>query len=104
MLLQESNINPEEYAEGTLVLLETITRWRPRIVCFVGFGIWTKFETCLIEGGHVPRLHKSNGSKKSVANAEKTKTAFAMLPYKVVHPEKTVGTRNDSNTHSGVFS
>jgi hypothetical protein len=103
-LWQDSDIKAEEYAEGSLILLDTITRWRPRIVCFVGIGIWTKFESYLIEGGHVPRPRKSIGSKKSVSDSEKSKTAFAMLPYKVVHAEKMVTVGNDTNIHSGAFS
>ena len=90
--------------EGSLILLETIARWRPRIVCFVGFGIWTKFESYLVERGHVPRPRKPMDSKKSVSNEEKMKTAFAMLPYKIVHTETTVAVGNNVNIHSGAFS
>ncbi|KAF9515095.1 hypothetical protein BS47DRAFT_1328366 [Hydnum rufescens UP504] len=96
---EESNITAGEYAEGSLVLLEVITRWRPRIVCFVGFGIWSKFETCLIEGGNVPRPRKLTGRDKSVGNGPKGTTAFAMLPYKVVHPYNSDAPRSDSSLH-----
>lgn len=41
--LTAAEITPEEYREGRVILKEKISRYRPKVVCFVGKGVYEQY-------------------------------------------------------------
>lgn len=75
--IEQSELSKVEQAAGVSTLLEKITKFAPRIVCFVGLGIAdiVKAEVAL---------------PKRVGNRAKYKAEVGLQPYKVVHSQ-TIG-------------
>ncbi|KAH9943535.1 uracil-DNA glycosylase-like protein [Amylocystis lapponica] len=104
---QETELAASEFAAGVPALLQKIARFRPRIVCFVGKGIWEAFERALPKGARAgtspppsSALAPSAGSSTDKATlvrspvgrrrAAKLQFKFDVQPYKVMHPEGAV--------------
>lgn len=89
---EEAELAPSEFAAGVPILLQKIARFRPRIVCFVGKGIWTAFERALplemSQGDISPssRATPLQGGSRKGRRAQKEAFKYDLQPYKVVHP------------------
>lgn len=70
-----------EFRESTPALLERIAKYRPRIACFVGMGMYAEAEKIFDEKAK----HTSPNAKV------KREIAPGLRPYKLVYPEKDAG-------------
>ncbi|TFK49244.1 DNA glycosylase, partial [Heliocybe sulcata] len=67
--MEQAELSAAEMAASVPSLLDKIRKWQPRVVCFVGRGIWL-----------------CSTKKKGV---EKSKDeGYCLQPYKVIHPEQ----------------
>ena len=80
---QASEIPAAEFTAAVPELLGKIAQHRPRVVCFVGKGIWDSFARAA-----VPRVRKS---KKDAP--PKSPFVYDLQPYKVVHAEGALSRR-----------
>jgi TDG/mug DNA glycosylase family protein len=77
---QEAELSPTEMAAGVPAFLAKVARYRPRIVCFVGIGIWRVVEKALVKLATYPENIAPPGSTRT----RKEITGFQ--PYKLVFP------------------
>lgn len=73
--------------ESVPSFLAKVARYRPRIVCFVGMGIWRIVEKVIVKtaslGEHSPQVQ---GRSPSKGKSKKSNTSSVGLqPYKLVH-------------------
>ncbi|KAI0076151.1 DNA glycosylase [Panus rudis PR-1116 ss-1] len=108
---EQAELSNQDMVSGVPVLLSKIARFKPRVVCFVGKGIWTVFhkeasKRVDVSSSHVssesssasttptdPSVEEDNkpakSAKKSKAKSAKTQHVifdWGLQPCKVVHP------------------
>ena len=87
-----------EQAAGVSTLLEKITKFGPRIVCFVGLGIAdiVKSELALVRSAWkcLAGVLNIKIQPKRAGNSAKSKAEVGLQPYKVVHSQ-TIGSTTD---------
>ncbi|OCH86011.1 DNA glycosylase [Obba rivulosa] len=71
---QEAELANSEFAGGVPVLLQKIARYRPRVVCFIGKGIWAEFQPTTM--------------RRKVTKTRAPDFAYGIQPYKIVHRVK----------------
>ncbi|OBZ71815.1 G/T mismatch-specific thymine DNA glycosylase [Grifola frondosa] len=100
---EQAEIHPSDFTAGVPVLLRKIARFHPRIVCFVGKGIWESFRRAIIpsvipaeidkdetERDINPRPSSSKGKQRALkSKGGKSATVpfeWDIQPFKFVHP------------------
>lgn len=76
----------DELAAGAQILLSLLLKERPRIVCFVGMGIWKELMKYMVASKAVPPKSQSasfSGDKKN--GGGRLLPENALMPYKLVH-------------------
>ncbi|KAF8318692.1 DNA glycosylase [Clavulina sp. PMI_390] len=82
----ESDLSSEEHAEGAEILLKLLQARRPRIVCFVGMGLWKAFFNCLKTTGAVaPNAPVMPVPPSGPKRGSTLQPENAVMPYKIVH-------------------
>lgn len=85
-------MRPDEHASGAQVLIALLRSRRPRIVCFVGMGIWKAFFGYLVSSKSVPAGSHTTSSKSLLGGAKKGAGRLlpenALMSYKLVHTFK----------------
>jgi len=92
-------------------LLQKVKKYRPRIVCFVGKGIWVIVEkgllvTCNVSDGS-PNSPVNRSPSKSPKKSPRSKSAkakndgYGLQPYKIVHAVNGQG--STSNVRETLF-
>ena len=88
-----------------------VARYRPRIVCFVGMGIWRVVEKSIAktsplgEGGREVRI--SSPSKDKSKKSVDAKLNVGLQPYKLVHdiePSNELGTLSSDQEFRWYFN
>jgi TDG/mug DNA glycosylase family protein len=77
--IEQSELSKAEQVSGVSTLLNKISKFHPRIVCFVGLGIADIVKSDL----SLPKRGK---------NAAKAKAEVGLQPYKAVHPRTIAST------------
>lgn len=88
---KEGDLHTEEHGVGADILIRKLQDRRPRIVCFVGMGIWKAFFQYLVAYDFVPRGEIGNRRKGTSYSP-----ADALMPYKLVHPQQNHGDAPDA--------
>ncbi|KAF7983269.1 hypothetical protein HWV62_22906 [Athelia sp. TMB] len=89
---EAAELSPAEMTKGVPTLLAKIAEYRPRVVCFVGVGIWKKFESVIKKTAvqatddGVPGPDPVDGKRKKANSAG----GIGLQPYILHHPVKTV--------------
>jgi TDG/mug DNA glycosylase family protein len=93
IIRQAAELSPSEMTDSVPSFLAKVVRYRPRIVCFVGMGIWRTVEkvianASLNEGGGRVRLSSPSKGKPKKSGV----ASVGLQPYKLVydteHPEQ----------------
>lgn len=86
--LQAAELSPVEMVEAVPAFLAKVSKYRPRIVCFVGMGIWRTVEKALVK----LMASNSNTVTSTVVNTSKPKgikrtnaAVVGIQPYRLVH-------------------
>jgi len=88
---QATELAPSEFTAGVPGFLEKLVRFRPRVVCIVGKGIWDALARTMppnVRAGSA----ESPGPSPATAPGRRKRTAkptfqYDIQQYKVVHPE-----------------
>ena len=96
-LRKETDLHTQEHGVGADILIKKLQDRRPRIVCFVGMGIWKTFFSYLTAAKFVPR----ESTTTSKTSTTKKKGAVyspedALMAYKLVHSQH--------HRHGGAFN
>ncbi|KII91382.1 hypothetical protein PLICRDRAFT_505997 [Plicaturopsis crispa FD-325 SS-3] len=78
---EQAELSKAEESAAAPALLRRISRFRPRIVCFVGMGIWTSVEGVIRKTA--PRAPRQASASSPAPGKEKTR--LGLQPYKMVH-------------------
>lgn len=88
ILPQAAELSPAEMVEAVPAFLAKVSKYRPRIVCFVGMGIWRTVEKALVK----LKVSNANPGNSMVVSPIKSKgkqksstAAIGLQPYKLVH-------------------
>lgn len=87
-LPKEAELAPSEFSAGVPALLYKLARFRPRIVCFVGKGIWEAFARAVHSQADAPIPSKKVIEGSSVSKREKRGSEpfeYGIQPLKAVH-------------------
>ena len=93
--------------EAVPAFLGKVARYRPRIVCFVGFGIWQIVERGLLKIAAPPEAHSAIATPTADTNKGKnssrtpnrkslgsnTRTKMGLRPYKMIHSKPQNGNK-----------
>ena len=89
-LRKETDLQTEEHGVGADILIKKLRDRRPRIVCFVGIGIWKTFFSYLTAAKFVPR--ESTTTSKTFTTTKKKGAVYspedALMGYKPVHSQQ----------------
>jgi hypothetical protein len=86
--LQQAELSKAEMVESVPAFIAKVTRYRPRIVCFVGVGIWDIVERAMksmVQDAAV-ETRASTGRPRATA-AQKPKRMLCLQRYKLVHAD-----------------
>jgi hypothetical protein len=115
-LNQESELSKLEMIGSVPTFLRKIARYRPRIICFVGMGIWQIVENALLkivtppEGDTCVTPSNSESPKKTSPSRRKTPLAksktqsgLGLQPYKMIHVKTENGGEASVTSHFNVL-
>ena len=98
-LWKETDLHTDEHGIGADILIKKLQERRPRIVCFVGMGIWKAFFSYLTAFKCVPRESMASNSSPG---SKKKKTGYspedALMPFKLVHSQERDTLDDDKTT------
>lgn len=83
--IEQAELSPAEMATSVPAFLSKVARWRPRIVCFVGRGIWLCVEKALQQPLGTSARPKPPSSPRKKTRKGKDE-GYGLQPYKAVHP------------------
>lgn len=94
-LYQAADLSKSEMKAALPTLLQKISRFKPRFVCFVGMGIWEVIQIALsqmtmpsatVSQAARPVQQKTSKDGKNKANERKKGSGLGLQSYKFVYP------------------
>lgn len=85
---QAAELSPAEMVEAVPAFLSKVSKYRPRIVCFVGMGIWRTVEKALVKlMASTPDTGTSLvvSPAQSKGNRKANTAAVGIQPYRLLH-------------------
>lgn len=82
---KEAELSNQEMVDSVPVLLRKVSKFRPRILCFVGKGIWTVFEKGLKAHCKIKSAVKASASSLADAKGkQKAVFEYGLQPHRLI--------------------